>query len=342
MRSICMLLLSGLCLLAGAQPGAAKTCDEVLYVALDETTLEPFRGGTRYLEPFTVPHYVGAVCLDNVNKKLEYFSRTRDGFLNLWMRGLVLGINDDKNPNILLSANLEYLELGEGNPAGEYFSAPKNTALFPYWIEEAIKYKKFKVIRREVNAGPDLEWTPTIERTFYYADLEPGPQPEVYDWSEKTCDEVLYLALNGVDDWLWTGPFSRNSEVFRLPHYLGAVCVDNVNKKLAFVPRSKEASFTEDVDWVVGSINSKRTPIMMVRSTPDNRKLGEGTVWGDYLAVSKDTARLSYWTAELLRKYRIEVFRREENARLDPEWTPQFTQTRPFCVLHMAPDLSYR
>ena len=341
-RALCLISLAIVCLLTGAQPGAAKICDEVLYVAKDLTGLRHVWGGRRLLEPLRVPYYVGAVCVDNVNKELEYFSQTEDGFLNFWMHGVVRRMNGKKNPTVSLSADLEYLKLGEGEPNPEpwceSFAAPTNTALYPYWTEQALRGGGFEVIRREVNAEPDLKWTPKIERTFYYADLEPEPEQEVYDWTEKTCDEVLYIALDGTRFFYW----DFYSDEINIPHYLGAVCVDTVDKRLIFAPRNVNSSVSKIAGFVVDDINNKRRPIMMVLSNPRNRELGEGTAWGECLAVPKDTALFPYWAGEDLHLHGIKAFRREVNAKLDPDWTPEFTQALPFYEHYTAPSLSYR
>ena len=342
MRTICMILLSGMLLLVGTQPGNAKTCDEVLYIAWDLTTLRPFRGGIRLLEPFNVPHYVGAVCVDNVNKKLEYFSRTNDGFLDIWAKVPVFDMNDKKIPTVLLRADLAYLELGEGTPVGESFFAPINTALFPYWAGEAFKHKGFTVIRREVDAEPDLEWTPKVERTFYYADLE--TEKDEYDWTEKTCDEVLYVALNGTKYHYvrWdNGPYPNPAKI-NIPHYLGAVCVDNVDKQLVFAPRDANSPFNENVKGAVITLNSKSPSSLLVAPSLRNREMGEGAAWSGFLAVPKNTALFPHWAGEYLKKIGVEVIRREVNAKLDPEWTPEFKHALPFFEHHTAPDMSYR
>ena len=92
MRTACVFFMAALCLLIGGQHARAKVCDEVLYVAYrgsglrDNVLYFSYTGKAveiRYTEKWNdktikVPHYLGAVCVDNVAKKLEFYPRDED------------------------------------------------------------------------------------------------------------------------------------------------------------------------------------------------------------------------------------------------------------------------
>ena len=352
-RTICLISVAIVCLLAGARSGAAKPCDEVLYVALggtglnEPTFIEGWSNETKYSidKTLRLPHYLGIVCVDNMRKKLKFFPKDDNSPFNREVETIVTRMNSPYAPlswpSVTLRVNARYEKLGEGRTGLILFVPPKDTALFPYWAGEALRDHAIRVIRREVNAEPDLAWTPKFKQTIPFGEYSSRP-PMSFDWINTLCDEVFYMALDGTGAY----DFSRHTvikmEETIFPHYMGALCVDNINKKLEFFPHDKDYYLNWKVELVVEDMNEKWGQDVLVRVKERHRELGGGPIWGNFLAVPKDTALFPYWTSEALESYGVQVFRRETNAEPDLDWMPQFKHALPFYEHHTAPDMSYR
>lgn len=166
---------------------SAAPCGEVLYVAYASLL---FMNEDRYNEKWNaetieVPLYMGVICVDTVKKELAFYPKYADFPFNHYAGNVVGSLNDKRFRNFQIEYKPRYDNLGEGESYWyPYFSFPKNGRLFAYWAKEALNYREAYVIRREVNAEPDLEWAPQFTYPRRKGEERTAPPEAVFAWTD--------------------------------------------------------------------------------------------------------------------------------------------------------------
>ena len=215
-RTVWLLSVAIVCLLTGAWPSAAKTWDEILNAALSETETGidgeqtsvktcdkvlyiAYDGRRQYEYLFTerieynkivkFPHYVGAVCLDTVNEKLKFYSQDAEFPANPLVDALLRAVLFDNYPRLHIYPVKKKKNNGDGLDIGMFIGSyhlwewPEDVKSLSERVAFVLEGGDgFKIIRREVNAEPDLKWTPKFKQTRYHHEL--GSGPNVYDWTD--------------------------------------------------------------------------------------------------------------------------------------------------------------
>ena len=211
-RTICLISMAIVCLLAGARPAAArildqvqaalsvsgivreqtsgKVCDEVLYVAYGgrEQYEYLFTKRVKYNKAVKFPHYVGAICVDAMNESMKFYPQDGEFPANPLVKAVVRAVLSDNFPRLHIGPVDKGINTGDGIDIGKFigfyhlWSWPKDPMSLAERTEYALEYFGCKVIRHEANTEPDLKWAPKFKQTRYHHELEKGPQ--VYDWTE--------------------------------------------------------------------------------------------------------------------------------------------------------------
>ena len=211
-RTACLISMAIVCLLAGARPGAAETCDtvyaalseaglggeqasvkacdEVLYIAYDgrEQYEYLFTRRVEYNKVVKFPHYVGAVCLGTVNEKLEFYPQDGEFPANPLVDALLRAVLFDNYPQLHIYPVKKEKNTEDGIDIGRFIGFyhlwewPEDVKSLSERVALVLESNGFKIIRREVNAEPDLKWTPKFKQTRYHHEL--GSGPNVYDWTD--------------------------------------------------------------------------------------------------------------------------------------------------------------
>jgi hypothetical protein len=177
-----------------------QPCDVVGYMVLWDIPLYEEVLNEKWTKDSTVlPFYMGALCIDNKNKKITFYKKHEDFPWNYKITGELADLNIPTTV-IMISYHPEIGGREEvSGSLGRYF-ARKNTERFPEYVLMYYGEHGIEVIRQETNAVPDMNWEPDFRHKFTFRELQKHPREyysniseiiEDFTTKEKTGDDNL-------------------------------------------------------------------------------------------------------------------------------------------------------